>query len=66
MDMTLIVFLVMTSCIVIQTLKVGATFSCKILANSFQITLRDIPHDLNYKVSLCQLTFSFVSRYILW
>ena len=36
------------------------------LVNSYQITLWDIPHDDNNEISLCQLAFSFVSRYALW
>jgi hypothetical protein len=46
----------------IQTLKLGATVSCKMLVNSYKITLCDVPYDHNYEVPLCQLAFSFVSR----
>ena len=37
----------------------GAAVSCKMLVNSYKITLCDIPYDRNYEVSLA---FSFVSR----
>jgi hypothetical protein len=65
MDVKIIVFLVMTSCILIQTLNVEA-FSCKMLMNSYKVTLCYIPDERNYEVSLCQLAFSFVSRCALW
>jgi len=64
--MNLIFFFVMTPCIMIHTLKVGATVSCKILVNSYKIALCDIPYDCNYEVALSKLAFSFVSRCKFW
>jgi hypothetical protein len=66
MDMKIIVFLVMTSYILIQTLNVEATFSCKMLINSYKVTLCYIPDESNYEASVFQLAFSVVSRCALW
>ena len=54
----------MMPCIMIQTLKVGATVFCKILVMSYKITLCDIPYDRNCEVSLClKLRHSRCVRY---